>query len=117
VESLHFPAREFSGPRSAELPDVGIVWNSRAPIDALTSPHFGTVAGRQDARRSGNHRPEGFALLRGPSFGADTGEYDTSPRALAPTILERFGVPAPAHFELPASAWRTAASTSASATG
>jgi predicted AlkP superfamily phosphohydrolase/phosphomutase len=99
VDGVYFPAREFPGPRSAELPDVAILWNSNAAINAVTSADLGTVSGKDKSRRTGNHRTEGFALCRGPYFGADTDTYVSDPRALAPTILRRFGVPAPAHFE------------------
>jgi predicted AlkP superfamily phosphohydrolase/phosphomutase len=100
VESIYFPASQLSGPKSAALPDVAILWNSAAPIHAATSADIGMIEGRPKLRRSGNHRPEGFALLRGPSFGAKAGPCDGDPRQLAPMILRRFGVPPPPHFEL-----------------
>jgi len=57
VEDVYFPAKQFRGPRATELPDVAIVWNSRNPIDAVASDAIGTIAGRQESERSGNHRP------------------------------------------------------------
>jgi predicted AlkP superfamily phosphohydrolase/phosphomutase len=100
VEDLYFPAMQFRGPKATELPDVAIVWNSRNPIDAVASDAIGTIAGRQESERSGNHRPEGFALFRGPSFTTGSGEYQGDARQLAPAILRRFGVEVPRHYEM-----------------
>jgi predicted AlkP superfamily phosphohydrolase/phosphomutase len=100
VEEVYFPAMQFRGPKAMQLPDVAIVWNSRNPIDAVASDAIGTIAGRQQSDRSGNHRPEGFALFRGPSFAAGRGESQGDARQLAPAILSRFGVEVPKHYEM-----------------
>jgi hypothetical protein len=102
VEDVYFPTDHFQGPKSNELPDVAIVWSSRRPINAAKSDALGTVSGQQIVERSGNHRPEGFALFRGPSFGASvrTGQGDA--RQIAPAILNVFGVQVPAHYDLAA---------------
>ena len=100
VEDVYFPATLFPGPKTAELPDVAIVWNARHPIDAVASEAIGTISGEQVQERSGNHRPEGFALFRGPSFAAGRGEHPGDARQLAPAILGRFGVEVPPHYEM-----------------
>ncbi len=100
VEDVYFPASRFCGPKATELPDVAIVWNSRSPIDAVISESIGTIAGRQEQERSGNHRPEGFALFRGPSFAMGNGVHRGDARQLAPMILRRFGIEAPRHYEM-----------------
>jgi len=99
VEDVCFPASQFPGPRSAELPDVAILWSARRRINAVRSDSIGTIAGQPEIERSGNHRPEGFALCRGPSFAAGTGEYPVDARQLAPAILRRFGIPVPTYYE------------------
>jgi predicted AlkP superfamily phosphohydrolase/phosphomutase len=101
VEGVYFPAREFPGPRSVELPDVAILWDSSAPIEVIESPEIGRVAGTSRSRRSGNHRPDGFALFRGPSF-AYAAPREGDPREIAPAVLKRFGVPPPPHYEMAA---------------
>jgi predicted AlkP superfamily phosphohydrolase/phosphomutase len=102
VEDVYFPSTHFHGPRSKELPDVAIVWNSRRPINAVTSDALGVITGQQAADRSGNHRPEGFALFRGPSFAGPAGTYHGDAREIAPAVLKVFGIQAPAHYEMQA---------------
>jgi predicted AlkP superfamily phosphohydrolase/phosphomutase len=105
VEDVYFPADHFQGPKSNELPDVAIVWNSRRPINAVTSDALGIVSGQQLVQRSGNHRPEGFALFRGPSFAASVRTAQGDARQIAPAILGIFGIEAPRHYDLPAPEW------------
>jgi hypothetical protein len=102
VEDVYFPIDHFEGPKSNELPDVAIVWNSRRPINAVTSDALGTVSGQQAMERSGNHRPEGFALFRGPSFAAHVRTDQGDARQIAPTILNVFGIQAPPHYDMQA---------------
>jgi predicted AlkP superfamily phosphohydrolase/phosphomutase len=102
VENVYFPAKHFAGPRSAELPDIALIWNSNAPINGVASDDVGVIAGRQAPDRSGNHRSEGFALFRGASFAAGASEQEGDGRQIAPLILQRFGVDPPAHYELSA---------------
>jgi predicted AlkP superfamily phosphohydrolase/phosphomutase len=104
VESVHFPSTQFAGPRSAELPDIAIVWNSNAPINALASPDIGVIEGRPPPDRSGNHRPEGFALFRGASFAAGASEQKGDGRQIPAVILNLFGIDPPGHYELDAPA-------------
>jgi predicted AlkP superfamily phosphohydrolase/phosphomutase len=100
VEDVYFPAMQFRGPKATDLPDVAIVWNPRNPIDAVASDAISTIVGRQESDRSGNHRPEGFALFLGPSFAKGSGEYQGDARQIAPAILSRFGVEVPPHYEM-----------------
>lgn len=99
VQDIYFPATQLRGPRSSELPDLAVVWNPNSPINGLTSRAIGTIRGRPPEGRSGNHRPEGFALFRGPSYAARGCVADGDPRQIAPAILNRFGIAAPAHYE------------------
>lgn len=102
VEDVYFPADHFQGPKVNELPDVAIVWNSRRPINAVKSDALGIVSGQQAMHRSGNHRPEGFALFRGPAFAADVRTVQGDARQIAPAVLNVFGIQAPAHYDMQA---------------
>ena len=93
---------------------VPVAPSSRSPLTNVTptaSPGFsgpsndiGVIAGSQGPDRSGNHRPEGFALFRGTSFAAGATEQEGDGRQIAPVILQQFGIDAPAHYELEAPA-------------
>ena len=99
VEEIYFPSTQFQGPRAAELPDIAIVWNPKSRITALTSAAMGTVRGKSTEGRTGNHRPDGFALFSGPSFSARGQVMNGDPRQIAPTILQHFGITPPAYYE------------------
>lgn len=101
VERVCFPAKLHAGPYRDALPDVAVVWRSEAPIRALRSASLGTVRGEEPASRSGNHTPCGFMLLRGAAFATGPSRTEGDLRQLAPTLLQRFGLPVPAHYERP----------------
>jgi hypothetical protein len=104
VEDVYFPGLLFKGPNADHLPDVSVVWNAKAPIHAVTSPTTGLIRGLPDPQRSGNHRPEGFALFRGPSCAAGVGLIEGDGRQMPATVLKLFGIAPPAHYEKTA-AW------------
>jgi predicted AlkP superfamily phosphohydrolase/phosphomutase len=99
VDDIFFPSTQFHGPRSSELPDIAVVWNSKSPINGLASQAIGTISGRPSEGRTGNHRPDGFALFRGSSYAAGGRTQDGDARQIAPAILNHFGIAAPAHYE------------------
>jgi predicted AlkP superfamily phosphohydrolase/phosphomutase len=99
VEAIYFPSTQFCGPRSSELPDIAVVWNSKSPINAVASPAIGTISGRPAEGRTGNHRPDGFALFRGSSYVAGGRTQAGDARQIAPAILNHFGIAAPAYYE------------------
>ena len=101
VAGVFFPAKQFTGPRVNDLPDVAIEWNAGAPINRVTSDDVGMISGQQLSDRSGNHRPDGFALFRGPSFVANGSPREADARAVAPLIARYFGIPTPSHYEMP----------------
>jgi predicted AlkP superfamily phosphohydrolase/phosphomutase len=100
VEEIYFPSTQFQGPRSSELPDIAVVWNPNSPINALASQAIGTISGQPTEGRTGNHRPEGFALFSGPSYSARGQIVNGDPRQIAPAILNHFGITPPPHYEM-----------------
>jgi predicted AlkP superfamily phosphohydrolase/phosphomutase len=102
VQDLYFPSTQLKGPRSAELPDIAVVWNPKSPISALSSAAIGTIRGVSTEGRTGNHRPDGFALFSGPSYPASGRVINGDPRQVAPAILRHFGITPPAHYEMAA---------------
>jgi predicted AlkP superfamily phosphohydrolase/phosphomutase len=99
VEDIYFPSTQFGGPRSSELPDIAVAWNPKSPINAVASQAIGMISGRAGEGRTGNHRPDGFALFRGSSYVAGGRTQDGDARQIAPAILNHFGIAAPAYYE------------------
>ncbi|HUF10250.1 MAG TPA: hypothetical protein VMO47_13095, partial [Rhodothermales bacterium] len=49
--------------------------------------------------RSGNHRPEGFLLARGPAFTTGPARFNGDILQVPATLLKIHNVPQPAQFE------------------
>jgi predicted AlkP superfamily phosphohydrolase/phosphomutase len=69
-----------------DLPDLLIEWHHDRPIVAVTSPLVGTVRGKYSGIRTGDHRPDGFVIARGPAAARGTVERLLQVEDLAPTI-------------------------------
>lgn len=69
-----------------DLPDLLVEWEHDRPIRAVKSPLIGTVGGRYSGVRTGDHRPDGFVLARGPARAAGTVARHLEVEDLAPTI-------------------------------
>jgi predicted AlkP superfamily phosphohydrolase/phosphomutase len=90
------------GPRVNELPDLGIVWSSDAPIITVESPRLGRLHLRAREERTGNHRPGGFMFARGPRISHQVKELRGHLLQLPTTLLALHGIPRPDHYEMPA---------------
>jgi predicted AlkP superfamily phosphohydrolase/phosphomutase len=88
----------FPGARRGHLPDLIVLWEAAAPITAIASARIGEVRGASPDPRPGTHVEPGFALMRGPGIPAGRTLDHGHIFDLAPTILARFGVAAPAHM-------------------
>jgi len=86
----------FPGERRDLLPDLIVQWQAECPIDAAASPRVGLVSQPSPDPRPGTHRGPGFVLAAGPGIAAG-GTLDAGHiMDLAPTLLARMGVRAPA---------------------
>jgi predicted AlkP superfamily phosphohydrolase/phosphomutase len=95
-----FRMREiFPGDRADDLPDLAVQWNADVPIDSVQSASVGTLSFPVRELRSGNHRPEGFLLARGPAFVTGPGLLAGDILQVPATLLKIHGVPQPAQFE------------------
>jgi predicted AlkP superfamily phosphohydrolase/phosphomutase len=88
----------FPGSRRDYLPDLIVLWRAVTPIAALASDRIGEVRGASPDPRPGTHAAPGFVLMRGPGIPPGRSIRDAHVFDLAPTILERLGVAAPAHM-------------------
>jgi predicted AlkP superfamily phosphohydrolase/phosphomutase len=55
----------FTGSRQHLLPDLILRWTDEYPAAEVRSPELGLIRAAPDSGRTGEHRPEGFALLSG----------------------------------------------------
>jgi predicted AlkP superfamily phosphohydrolase/phosphomutase len=90
------------GPRTHELPDLGILWSSDAPIATVESPRVGRLHLPVREDRTGNHRPGGFMLARGPRIRRHVRRMHGHLLQLPTTLLALHGVSPPNHYEMPA---------------
>lgn len=65
VRRVFHAARTFPGPQGHRLPDLLVAWADDAAFRAVVSPELGEVAATPTDPRPGNHRPDGFAIVRG----------------------------------------------------
>lgn len=90
------------GTRLADLPDISVSWNAAAKVThAIQTRSYGTIEGHAGHETSpfytGNHRPAAFFAATGHN--PPTPNQNSSVLDIAPTILHRLGVGAPAHYE------------------
>lgn len=89
----------FPGERADNLPDLAVEWAADGPIDSLQSESVGTLSLAVRELRSGNHRPEGFLLARGPAFVRGPARLTGDLLQVPATLLGVHGVSQPAQFE------------------
>jgi predicted AlkP superfamily phosphohydrolase/phosphomutase len=102
VRNVFHTDRTFPGPERHRLPDLLVSWTDDGPIEAVRSEDGTIVTERSPDPRSGNHRPDGFAIVCGagaPSERVGVGHL----LDLVPTVLTRFGLePGPS---MPGRSW------------
>ncbi|HEX9669930.1 MAG TPA: alkaline phosphatase family protein [Thermoanaerobaculia bacterium] len=82
----------YAGERLDHLPDLAVRWRRSRQVEALHSPHAGTVRGTYRGPRSGDHTPEGLLLVTGPAVPAGRLDRTVSVMDLAPTLAALLGV-------------------------
>ena len=92
------------GPQRQNLPDLVATWEPEARIlSEIHSERLGTVRHKAGYEISpcytGNHRPNAFLLVHGPGVARDRTLAGGNILDIAPTVLNRYGVDAPEHFE------------------
>lgn len=83
VDDVVFVADRYAGAAVDLLPDAVVLWSDVAPAAAIGSPALGEMRGRFSTGRTGEHRPEGFAVVRGP-------RSDLVPALRSPTDFAAF---------------------------
>jgi predicted AlkP superfamily phosphohydrolase/phosphomutase len=89
------------GKRLEDLPDLIIQWapSPAANHRAVTSPRYGSIPwsmpGHHPTGRSGNHTPEGFLLVVGPTIKQASKIEGANILDLAPTVCALLNIPIP----------------------
>lgn len=81
----------YSGDLRDGLPDLMIDWDRSAPVNAVASERIGVVRGDYDGVRSGDHRPTGLLLARGPNIPGGRILHQVQMVDLAPTLAAMVG--------------------------
>src|SRR5207302_8603079 len=66
--------------------------NQDHPIETFWSPRVGVIHGRYQHWRTGDHRPDGLLLARGPGISPETAPSSIDIIDLAPSLAARLGV-------------------------
>ncbi len=92
IRSVTRADRFFRRTAGDRMPDLFIDWHRSAPIEAVHSPKIGTVRAPYDCWRTGDHRPGGLLLVRGPGLPADRPQPRIAMEDLPVTIAAQLGV-------------------------
>jgi hypothetical protein len=60
----------FAGARRGLMPDFILRWTDEYPAERAYSSKLGTIEAAPDSGRTGEHRPDGFALVLGRAKGS-----------------------------------------------
>jgi predicted AlkP superfamily phosphohydrolase/phosphomutase len=94
----------YAGPCRSHMPDIIINWNDEARVSTeLLAKNYGIARSALPAYAlmpyyTGNHRPNAFAIAAGGNVPAGQVLQGSSILDLAPTVLDFFGIAAPAYM-------------------
>jgi predicted AlkP superfamily phosphohydrolase/phosphomutase len=92
VEAVRPIAELFPGEPTDELPDLIVDWNRRAPIRKVRSHRYGTIARQFPGVRSGDHKPDGLLVARGPGISPARHREPVPSVDVPATVAQRLGV-------------------------
>jgi len=95
VAAVHRIEDLYPGEPVGDLPDLIVDWDRSAPIRRVRSPRYGRLARVSPSPRSGDHRPEGLLIARGPRVAAGRAGPAVPSVALAATVSRLLGVARP----------------------
>jgi predicted AlkP superfamily phosphohydrolase/phosphomutase len=92
IRAVHRADRWYRRAADDTMPDLFIDWERSGPIETVWSAKTGIVHAPYTNWRSGDHRPEGLLLARGPGIPDNTAFPDLNLEDIAPSITARLGV-------------------------
>ena len=84
------------------LPDLFVEWNSERPTETIWSPRFGLIRSPYTHWRTGDHKPGGLLLARGPAIPAGASLPSLEIDRLGDLLASHLGVELGPGHELPA---------------
>lgn len=88
----------FPSPQRERLPDLIVDWHDEPVLNGAYSHQLGRINSKLPDPRSGNHRPQGFAIFYG--HGVEKQQISEGHIVdIVPTILKYFGLKTPLNFE------------------
>jgi predicted AlkP superfamily phosphohydrolase/phosphomutase len=92
VAAVHRCDELYPGPERDHLPDLFVTWRYDAAVNMVGSARLPRLEGRYKYVRSGDHRPEGMFIVKGP--GIQPGRIAAPVRCtdFAPTIVRLLGL-------------------------
>lgn len=98
VREVFYTDQVFPGPQRDRLPDLIVTWRDEAEINGAYSQKIGIINGDSPDPRTGNHRPQGFAIMHGPgiekALSSEGHIFD-----VAPTVFRYFGLKPPSYID------------------
>jgi predicted AlkP superfamily phosphohydrolase/phosphomutase len=85
----------YPGPERRHLPDLFVQWSVDAPVNAVGSNRLPRLEGRYRYVRSGEHRPDGMFIVKGPGIAPGRIAQPVRCMDFAPTIARMLGVALP----------------------
>ncbi len=82
----------YPGPERDHLPDLFVQWATDAPVNAVGSNRLPRLEGRYRYVRSGEHRPDGMFIVKGPGIAPGRLAHQVQCMDFAPTIARMLGV-------------------------
>jgi hypothetical protein len=82
----------YPGEDVSALPDLIVDWDRSAPIRRIRSAEYGRLARESIGPRTGDHRPDGLLIARGPGIAAGHTLPAEPSVAVAATVCALLGV-------------------------
>jgi predicted AlkP superfamily phosphohydrolase/phosphomutase len=92
VAAIHRIQDLYPGEDVAAFPDLIVDWDRSFPIRRIRSAAYGRLARESISPRTGDHRPEGLLIARGPGIAAGGTLPPVPSAALAATVSHLLGV-------------------------
>ena len=89
VKEITWTRDAFPGAHQRRLPDAVVSWTGVPTVSRIHSPTLGTITAELPTGRSGNHHPDGFAIVVDPRSGRGVAGPPADIMDLKPMVFQR----------------------------